>query len=95
MAQGETPDGSGDPSNDADTGTTGIDEGTERRLIQRSSSERIDGVVIALFSIAGALTVMLGFFLWHTSPRRRLRLAREREMHRLAERSEDSDHASV
>ena len=52
--------------------------GSERRLIDRASSERVDSVVIALFFIAGGMTVMLAIFLWHTSPRRRLRLARRR-----------------
>lgn len=51
---------------------------TERRLVGRESSERVDGVVIALWSIAAGMTVMLVVFLWHTSPRRRLRLARRR-----------------
>ena len=51
---------------------------TERRLVGRESSERVDGVVIALWSIAAGMTVMLAVFLWHTSPRRRLRLARRR-----------------
>ncbi len=51
---------------------------TEPRLVNRESSERVDGVVIALWSIAAGMTVMLVLFLWHTSPRRRLRLARRR-----------------
>ena len=37
-------------------------------------------MVIALWSIAAGMTVMLVLFLWHTSPRRRLRLARRRSM---------------
>ncbi len=51
------------------------DTGSDRRLVDRASSERIDAVVIALWTIAGVMTVLLGLFLWHTSPRRRLRLA--------------------
>ena len=51
------------------------DSGSDRRLVDRESSERVDAVVIALWTIAAAMTVMLGIFLWHTSPRRRLRLA--------------------
>ena len=51
---------------------------TDRRLVGRESSARVDAVVIALWSIAVGMTVMLGIFLWHTSPRRRLRLARRR-----------------
>jgi hypothetical protein len=51
------------------------DSDPDRRLVDRESSERIDAVVIALWTIAGVMTVLLGFFLWHTSPRRRLRLA--------------------
>ncbi|MXW93975.1 MAG: hypothetical protein F4110_04245 [Acidimicrobiaceae bacterium] len=46
-----------------------------RRLVDRESSERVNAVVIALWAIAGVMTVLLGLFLWHTSPRRRLRLA--------------------
>ena len=61
---------------------TDLGEGTERRLVERQSSERVDGVVIALFSIAGVMSVMLAVFLWHTSPRRRLRLARARSQAR-------------
>lgn len=55
-----------------------INPETERRLVGRESSERVDSVVIALWSIAAGMTVMLVVFLWHTSPRRRLRLARRR-----------------
>ena len=51
------------------------DSGSDRRLVDRESSVRIDAVVIALWTIAGVMTVLLGLFLWHTSPRRRLRLA--------------------
>ena len=51
------------------------DSGADRRLVDRESSERIDAVVIALWTIAVVMTVLLGLFLWHTSPRRRLRLA--------------------
>ncbi len=51
---------------------------TEPRLVGRESSSRVDAVVISLWSIAAGMTVMLGLFLWHTSPRRRLRLARRR-----------------
>lgn len=51
------------------------DSGSDRRLVDRESSERVDAVVIALWSIAGVMTVLLGLFLWHTSPRRRQRLA--------------------
>ena len=62
------------------------DDGTEpdRRLVDRESSERIDAVVIALWSIAAGMSVMLVLFLWHTSPRRRLRLARRRATGRYA-----------
>ena len=51
------------------------DSDPDRRLVDRESSERIDAVVIALWTIAGVMTVLLALFLWHTSPRRRLRLA--------------------
>ncbi len=56
-------------------GGTDADAGTNRRLVGRESGERVDAVVIALWTIAGVMTVLLGVFLWHTSPRRRLRLA--------------------
>lgn len=62
---------------------------TDRRLIDRSSTERVDSVLIALFSIAGAMALMLLAFLWHTSPRRRLRLARRRSS-RMYGSSEDA-----
>ncbi len=64
VAQGE---------NESDPQTT-----PERRVVETSSSTRIDGVVIGLYAIAGVMTVMLAFFVWHTSPRRRLRLSRQR-----------------
>ena len=47
----------------------------DRRLVGRESGERVDAVVIALWTIAAVMTVLLGIFLWHTSPRRRARLA--------------------
>ncbi len=50
----------------------------ERRVVLRTSSEKVDAVVIALYSIAGGMTVMLGVFVWHTSPRRRLRISLQR-----------------
>ncbi|MCE2511046.1 MAG: hypothetical protein J4F50_00540 [Acidimicrobiia bacterium] len=56
-------------------GGTDTEPGTDRRLVGRESGERVDAVVIALWTIAGVMTVLLGIFLWHTSPRRRLRLA--------------------
>ena len=68
----------------------------ERRLVGRESSERVDGVVIGLWSIAAGMTVMLVLFLWHTSPRRRLRLARRRSTQLYdgeADRAEDDDAA--
>lgn len=71
---------------------TDLSEGTERRLVERQSSERVDGVVIALFAIAGGMSVMLAAFLWHTSPRRRLRLARARSQ---ARDPEDGDEGVV
>ena len=71
---------------------TDLSEGTERRLVERQSSERVDGVVIALFAIAGGMSVILAVFLWHTSPRRRLRLARARSQ---ARDPEDGDEGVV
>ena len=59
-------------------GGTDSEPNADRRLVDRESSERVDAVVIALWSLAAVMTVMLGLFLWHTSPRRRLRLARYR-----------------
>ena len=66
-------------------------DGTGRRLVDRESSERVDAVVIALWSIAAAMTVMLGIFLWHTSPRRRLRLARRRSTELYEAEGEESE----
>ena len=54
---------------------TDTEPGPDRRLVGRESGERVDAVVIALWTIAGVMAVLLGIFLWHTSPRRRLRLA--------------------
>ena len=54
---------------------TDPDPDSDRRLVDRESSEQVDAVVIALWTIAAVMTVMLAIFLWHTSPRRRLRLA--------------------
>ena len=56
-------------------GGTETQTGTDRRLVERESGQRVDAVVIALWAIAGVMTVLLGIFLWHTSPRRRMRLA--------------------
>jgi hypothetical protein len=78
---------------------TDPESGTERRLVGRESSERVDAVVIALWSIAAGMAVMLVLFLWHTSPRRRLRLARRRSVELydgeadLAEGAADSESA--
>ena len=61
------------------------------RLVGRESSERVDAIVIALWSIAAGMTVMLGIFLWHTSPRRRLRLARRRSTERYEPDEDESE----
>lgn len=58
-----------------DSAQSEVEADPDRRLVDRESSERIDAVVIALWTIAGVMTVLLGFYLRHTSPRRRLRLA--------------------
>ena len=70
---------------------TDPEDGTDRRLVDRKSSERVDAIVIALWSIAAGMTVMLGIFLWHTSPRRRLRLARRRSTERYEPEAEESE----
>ena len=70
---------------------TDEEPGTTRRLVGRESSTRVDSFVVALWSIAVGMTVMLGLFLWHTSPRRRLRLARTRS----AQLSENLDAPEV
>ena len=69
---------------------TDLEDGTDRRLVGRESSERVDAIVIALWSIAAGMTVMLGIFLWHTSPRRRLRLARRRSTELYEAEGEES-----
>ena len=66
---------------------TDTDSDPDRRLVDRESSERVDAVVIALWTIAVAMTVLLAIFLWHTSPRRRMRLAGNGS----AELSEEAD----
>ena len=66
--------------------------GSDLRLVDRESSERVDAVVIALWSIAAGMTVLLAVFLWHTSPRRRLRLARSRSA-QLAEEAAAAEEA--
>ncbi len=68
-----------------------LEDGTDRRLVGRESSERVDAIVIALWSIAAGMTVMLGIFLWHTSPRRRLRLARRRSTELYEAEGEESE----
>ena len=67
------------------------EDGTDRRLVGRESSERVDAIVIALWLIAAGMTVMLGIFLWHTSPRRRLRLARRRSTERYEAEGDESE----
>ena len=69
-----------------------VEPGEERQLIARESSTRVDAVVIALWSIAGAMTLLLALFIWHTSPRRRLRLARSRSAMLEAEAASGDDH---
>ena len=71
------------------------EDGTDRRLVGRESSERVDAIVIALWSIAAGMTVMLGIFLWHTSPRRRLRLARRRSTERYDPEGEEPEEGSA
>ena len=70
-----------------------LDAGSDRRLVDRASSERIDAVVIALWTIAAVMTALLGVFLWHTSPRRRQRLADSRSAE-LSEEAGGSTEAS-
>ena len=75
----------------AQEGGSDEDSDTGLRLIDRQSTTRVDAVVIALWSIAAGMTVMLAVFLWHTSPRRRLRLARTRSAHLAEEAGEDAE----
>ncbi len=72
------------------------DSGNERRLVERRSDQRVDAVVIALWAIAGTMTVLLTFYLWHTSPRRRARLTSEaiHETRTMTVETETSDTAS-
>ena len=51
----------------------------------RAADGQVDMVVASLVSIAAFMTVMLGLFLWHTSPRRRLLVARRRADSRVDE----------
>ena len=75
----------------AQEGGSDEDSDTGLRLIDRTSTSRVDAVVIALWTIAAGMTVMLAVFLWHTSPRRRLRLARTRSAHLADEAEEDAE----
>lgn len=61
----------------------------DRRLVERESDQRVDAVVIALWAIAATMTVLLVVFLWHTSPRRRIRLAAARSEANSSESSRD------
>ena len=72
-----------------------VEADPDRRLVGRESSARVDAVVIALWSIAAGMTVMLGIFLWHTSPRRRLRLARRRSTHLYDPEGEEPEGGSA
>ena len=72
-----------------------VEADPDRRLVGRESSARVDAVVIALWSIAAGMTVMLGIFLWHTSPRRRLRLARRRSTHLYDPEGEEPEDGSA
>ena len=51
----------------------------------RSADGQVDLVVTSLVLIAAFMTAMLGLFLWHTSPRRRLLVARRRADSRVDE----------
>ena len=51
----------------------------------RKAEKEVDLIVNFLLSIAVFMAVMLGVFLWHTSPRRRLRVARTRADRRVGE----------
>ena len=55
----------------------------EEQSIDIRSSQRLTFVVRALVGIAISLTVLLAIFLWHTSPSRRLRIARRRSKRRF------------
>ena len=70
---------------------TDPDPDSDLRLVERESSERVDAVVIALWVIAAGMSALLGVFLWHTSPRRRLRMARSRSVQLYSEAQEDSE----
>ena len=77
------------------TAQSDVEADPDRRLVGRESSARVDAVVIALWSIAAGMTVMLGIFLWHTSPRRRLRLARRRSTHLYDPEGEEPEDGSA
>lgn len=53
-----------------------------------SDSGQVNTVVLTLIAIAIGLAVLLAGFLWHTSPRRRLRVARRRAAHKAARAKE-------
>ena len=75
------------------TAQSELDTDPDRRLVDRESSERVDAVVIALWTIAVVMTVLLAIFLWHTSPRRRMRLAGNGSAELSGEADGDSESA--
>ncbi len=62
-----------DPENTSDSDSAG-----GRRTVDPESSRELERITLALVAIAVLMTVLLAMFLWHTSPQRRLRVARRR-----------------
>ena len=62
-----------DPENTSDS-----DSADGRRTVDPESSRELERITLALVAIAVLMTVLLAMFLWHTSPQRRLRVARRR-----------------
>lgn len=54
------------------------DSAAVRRTVDPESSRELERITLALVAIAVLMTVLLVMFLWHTSPQRRLRVARRR-----------------
>lgn len=70
------------PSVDSEGGDPASDE--EEPFDGRSTDDTVRLVVGALIGIAAATALMMFMFIWHTSPRRRLRVATRRAARRRA-----------
>jgi hypothetical protein len=61
----------------------------------RSTADTVRVVVGSLIAVAGATAILMLVFIWHTSPRRRFRVANRRAERRRAEVTSDEDDMAV